>query len=263
MSADLRSVALERLLVNVKKSGRHKAVPFHPAFIRQKRRRPPLARLIFDGGGQGGAVRLRLYLYITLVASGAPYDLKQPPVPKAWAERLALPPATGARRVNDALAWLEENELIKLRSRPGGPDKITLLSARGDGTKYAPRTGPGYAGYYVSVPLGFWREGWLITLSPTAIALLFALIELQSGREGPQTVSPERKAEYHLSRDTWTRATRELKNHGILKVGRTAQDGNEFVYNRVRNTYWVNLERLNTPPAEQAETEDEPEDQEA
>jgi len=121
LTEDLRAVTLDRLAVNVKKSERHQNVPFNPGFIRGKSLRPPLAKLIFDGGGQGGGVRLRLYLYITLIATGRPYDIKKPPVPKAWAERLALPPRTGARRINDALAWLEDNELIKLTPNRGGP----------------------------------------------------------------------------------------------------------------------------------------------
>ena len=170
-------------------------------------------------------------------------------MPKAWAQRLELRPETGARRVNNALAWLEENKLIQRARRPGAPDKITLLSARGDGKKYEPRGG---GRYYVGVPLGFWREGWVLELSPTAIALLFVLIELQGGREGPQTVSPARKGEYHLSDDTWTRATRELKEHGILTVGRTSQHEDEFVYDRMRNTYWVDLDRLEKSPAQPA-----------
>jgi len=107
--------------------------------------------------------------------------------------------------------------------------------------------------------LGFWREGWLIDLSPTAIALLFVLLELQAGRKEPQTVSPERKDEYHLSRDTWTRATNELKGHGLLTVGHTSQDGGEYVYNRMRNTYWIDLDRLNAP-AEPADEDSEEHD---
>lgn len=247
MIDDPRSVALARLDTNVKRSERRENVPFDRDFIKNKKRRPPLSDLII--GGRGGAVRLKLYLYITLVASGIPYDIKRPPTSKAWAERLALPPEAGARRVSDALTWLEDHKLIKRTDRVGAPAKITLRSARGDGTKYIPRR----SRRYISVPLGFWRNGWLIDLSPTAIALLFVLLELQAGREGPQTVSPERREEYGLSADTWTRATKELVKHGLLTVDRTSQDENEYVFDRMRNTYWINVDRLDSPPAESPE----------
>lgn len=251
---DLRFVALARLDANVKRSERREYVPFDRDFIKNRKRRPPLSELII--GGRGGGVRLKLYLYITLVATGSPYDIKRPPTPQSWAARLALPPTTGPRRVRDALDWLEEHELIKRTHRDGAPAKIILRSARGDGTKYIPRRSKSY----ISVPLGFWKHGWLIELSPTAIALLFVLLELQAGREGPQTVSPERREEYGLSADTWTRATKELVGHGLLTVDRTSQDENEYVYDRMRNTYRINLDRLNSPPADPPEDDAEEEE---
>lgn len=226
----------------VDRSGRHENVPFAPAFVRSRDGRPPLARLVFDGGGRGGAVRLKLYLCITLMATGSPHDIKQPPTARAWARRLALPQDTGPRRVNNALKWLETNQLISLEPRVGAPAMIKLLSASGDGSPYVAR-GP----RWISIPLGLWREGWLLDLSATALALLLVLMELQGGRDGAQSVPRERRFEYGLSADTWTRATKELVRRGLLTVGRTPQGDNEFVYNRMRNTYRVHVERLSVP----------------
>jgi hypothetical protein len=190
-------------------------------------------------------VRLRLYLYITMRATRPPHDIREPPTPQRWAERLAIPPKTGARRVNNALNWLEENNLIRREARPGAPAKIILLSAAGDKKPYTPRE----EGRWVNVPLGFWTHGWLLDLPPTSIALLFILLELQGGRDNThQPVSQQRRREYGLSPASWTEATDVLRQQGLLDVKHTPQGDDEFTYNRIRNAYLIDKDRLSRPP---------------
>jgi len=68
--------ALQLLRDLVKRSQRATGVPFAEAFIRRAADTdpaPPLTRLM--RGGQGGEVRLKLYLTMSLLAVRAPFDL--------------------------------------------------------------------------------------------------------------------------------------------------------------------------------------------
>lgn len=243
MDADRRAHALDLLTEAAAKAKRSGNVPFPPAFIRAREgHRPPLARLI--QGGRGGEVRLKLYLCITMMATGKPYDLRANPTPSRWARLLALPPNTGARRVSANLKWLDDNEYISLQPRAGLPPMITLLSAHGDGGEYVRAS---EEGRYVGVPIEFWTLGWVLDLSPTGIALLLVLMELQGGYKEPRYAPRYRRLEYGISSDTWTRARKELASHGLLAVHRVPQGG-DFDYRRLRNTYWIDVERLKEAP---------------
>src|SRR6266849_395513 len=72
------------------RSKRSTGVQLAKSFVRRKETSdppPPLALLL--RGGQGGEVRLKLYLTMSLLAVSAPYDIK--PIPaRSWAEALGL-----------------------------------------------------------------------------------------------------------------------------------------------------------------------------
>lgn len=187
--------------------------------------------------GSGREVRLRLYLCITMMATRAPYDLVSPPNPNTWSRLLALPQDTGPRRVSGNLKWLHNNAFIALQPRSGRPASITLLDPALSGGPYIR---PIEQGRYVGVPVELWSHGWILSLSATALALLFALLEHQGGYHEARYVLTHRRERYGLSPDTWTLARRELEEHKLLSVGRTPQ-GSDFDYRRMRNTYWVDL----------------------
>lgn len=215
-------------------------MPFPPTFVRSQvdGEQPPLARLV--QGGRGGEVRLKLYLCITMMATAAPYDIRQPPVPLSWARMLALPPDTGSRRVSSNLKWLSRNGFIELEPRPGNTPAIKLLSTEAVERPYVRAS---TQGRYVGVPMEFWRNGWILHLSATGIAILFALLEHQGGHEKPRYITKERRDSYGLSHNTWTRGRKELENHGFLIVKRTPQ-GSDYDYRRLRNSYWVDEGRF-------------------
>jgi hypothetical protein len=207
--------------------------------------RPPLARMLRDGrssrGGRGGAVRLKLYLCLNLLAAKPPHDVRRIPA-RAWAEALDLPDpyGLGARRVSDALDWLNEAKMITVQRERGATPVMTLLDPTGNGRKYK-RYIP-----YVQVPLGFWREQWIVRLSGSAVALLIALLDLQGGKKSRQDapwLPTRQRARYGLSDDTWTRASKELVEQGLLTIDRIPQ-GRDFDFRRMRNTYWIDKSRL-------------------
>jgi hypothetical protein len=74
--------------------------------------------------------------------------------------------------------------------------------------------------------------------------------EIQGGRTSSEEVWVPpglAKERYDLSDDTRTKGTRELEEHLLLTIGRTRQ-GNEWTWDRLRNTYWLNRARLNDEP---------------
>lgn len=73
--------AVRQLEKATSRAHRRGNIPFHPSFARSQvdGRKPPLAQLI--QGGQGGEVRLKLYLCITMMATAEPHDIRQPPHP--------------------------------------------------------------------------------------------------------------------------------------------------------------------------------------
>ncbi|MFB7227466.1 MULTISPECIES: hypothetical protein [Streptomyces] len=246
---ELRAAAVRELRKVASKSQRTGNVPFPPDFVIAKEGqdgRAPLARMI--QGGQGGSVRLRLYLCITMMATKEPFNLRKPPTPKAWARMLNLDPEKGDRRVQRNLKWLAENNFIKLEPRWGGPAEIRLLSAAGDGREYVrPIEQRHNRGRYVGVPAEFWTQGWILELPTTAVALLLILREALGKQAEPQYIPTDRQRRYGLSSDTWTKATKELRKQKLLTVVREVQ-GSTYDYDRWRNAYLLHFDRLMEPP---------------
>jgi hypothetical protein len=223
------------------------SVAYAPAFVRSAAgmpdvipATPPLARLI--QGGRGGGTRLPLYLLLTMIATRSPFDIRNPPTAITLARTLDLPPETGPRRITRNMKWLADNHFIELTRRPGLTPSIQLLDPLGSGRPMSDTRG----GRYVSFPIGFWSHGWLLHLSPVAIAVLFALRELLGGSKVPRYMLRDRRASYELSHDTWTRGRHELERAGLLSVKRVPQ-GDEYVYTRLRNSYWLDITPLDGP----------------
>jgi hypothetical protein len=228
----------------VKRSRRSAGVPLSRSFIRRPESAetaPPLVVLL--RGGQGGEVRLKLYLTIALLAVKPPFDIRDPVPARSWATALALddPERNGARRVGDAINWLANHKFLATERRQGTPGTIRLLNEDLRGAAYVR---PTPSSRYVQLPLGLWNQGWIVRLSGTALTLLTVLLDLQGGRTQPQWISPDQARRwYDLSPDTWTKGLKELGTFELITVSRRAQGGT-FDYRRMRNTYWVHEERL-------------------
>ncbi|WP_133150523.1 hypothetical protein [Frankia canadensis] len=197
-------------------------------------------------------MRLKLYLCLALLATRDPYDICGVH-PWSWARALGLsdPDKAGTRRINDALDWLRAARLIELERHSDGKPTVTLLSPAGDGGRYRDRSGPAFGNRYVSLPVGFWIWEWITTLSATGVALLLVLLDLQGGydEDDPPWISGHDKNRYGLSAATWTRATTELTDAGLLTVRREWR-GHDFDRPKLRNTFWIDEERLDHPLGE-------------
>lgn len=230
----------------VRMSSRTIGVRFPAAFVWDEQGQdPPLARILRGGrGGRGGDVRLKLYLTMTMLAARPPYEIRSIPA-RIWAEVLGLPDPErkGARRIGDALDFLAGQKLIQVTGRQGSPRRVVLRSPTGDDAAYRWR-----GSSHISVPLGFWANEWIYELTGSSVALLLVLQDLRGNRQPtePPWLSTDEKRHYGLSESTWTRATRELIGNGLLSVERRSQ-GLDFDRRRLRNTYWLHLERLDDP----------------
>lgn len=155
------------------------------------------------------------------------------------------PAERGARRVADALAWLRDEQFLKVKAQRGEVPLVALRSPLGDGKKFKRP-----AGRWVTLPLGYWKNQWITALSGRGTALLLILLDLQGGRDQVQRgqwMTAEHKARYGLSDDTWTRATQELRAYRLVKVGRKPLS-RDLGMRRMRNTYFVLKDRLEDVP---------------
>ncbi len=91
----------------------------------------------------------------------------------------------------------------------------------------------------MNLPVAFFENGWIVTLSAPAIAMWLITKEMQGGKKSPDQVwvSPALARErYGLSDDTRTEGYHELQQHQLLTIGLTRQ-GDEWTWDRLRNTY--------------------------
>lgn len=237
---------------------------------------PPLAVMLRGGGGRGGAVRLKLYLSFLWLARNNDRPVYRF-ASREWAVLLDLPkPDTaGARRINDALRWLEEQSFVRLERTRGAATTVHLLDDGGSGERYRP---PGLLlaqkrpklpdnerekHYYVQFSADFWLDGWVSTLSGPAVAMYLVLLHQQTmNPSGPLWVSPRlAKTLYDLSEDTRNKGLQELVEQGLAALERRPVHSGAFTgQGRARNAYRiidmssnkakVNRELDPTPPSE-------------
>lgn len=203
-------------------------------------------------------VRLKLELSMLWLAARAPHELIYSA--RAWAVLLDLPAAEGrgARRVQDAVRWLEQNQFIDIMLRLGQPSTVQLRSENGDGQPYE-LPGQAYnrlrnnreaaeAHRYIQLPNEFWTNGWLAALSGPAVAMLLVLYA-ELGQDPPATTdlwfSPRQAdRQYGLSEDTRSKGLRELRATGLITARRKSITPDVFDFRRLRNVYRIVPARL-------------------
>jgi hypothetical protein len=225
---------------------------------------PPLARLL--RGGQGGEVRLKLYLSMLWFAVRPPHETAYPA--RGWASLLDLPePETnGARRVSAAIEWLDENHFVHVERHPGTPSVVYLLDERGNGNAYTlpyaalkARMEAGQpldrADYWVSLPAKFWTKGWLALLSAPATAMLLVMMDESAASPDKTTRlwhSPSQAARrFGFSQDVRAAGLRELAADGLVTLHRTPIASGVFDFRRMRNAYDLHLQQLFVEPGQE------------
>ena len=196
---------------------------------------PPMARILRGDGGRGGAARLKVYLSLLWLARHRTLEravFSYPARHLAALIGLPHPGGAGARRVQEALRWLDKKGFVALDRRPGDVTHVHLLDDAGSGEPYRP-AGPLVTQapkrsrsereqhFYVQLDARFWTEGWVTKLSGAAIAMYLACLYEQRGRDGEIWVSPRMGRErYDLSDETRNKGLRELTDQGLLGLAR-------------------------------------------
>jgi hypothetical protein len=229
--------------------------------VRSTTDRPtPLAHAL--RGGRGGAVRVKLELTFLWFAAKPPHGLAYPA--RAWATLLDLddPAGLGARRVNEAILWLKRNDLITVENHSGQRKAITLLSENGTGDPYE-LPGAAYNRLrhkkpatradqhrYIQLPDTLWTNGWIQVLSGAAVAMLLVLY-VELGNKKPDSnlwFSPSQAdLRYGLSEDTRSKGLRELRAAGLVTARRQPVAVDTFDFQRLRNVYRLETNRLEEP----------------
>lgn len=244
---------------------RHRPVPIRNGFIERldpaDTNEPILARLL--RGGQGGAVRIKLYLSLIWFSVTPPHATAYPA--RSWAALLGLPQheTNGARRISAALDWLDDAGLVVVEPRPGAPSRVVLRDERGNDELYEHPHDTWLAAsvsdtvtrddYYVKLPHEFWTKGWLSVLSGPAVAMLLIMtLEARySGRLTGLWHSPTQfKRRFDLSPDTRKVGLAELTTYGILDKRTQPVSPGVFDKKRRRNIYDLHLEQLTVFPGE-------------
>lgn len=220
----------------------------------------PLAQML--RGGRGGQVRLKTYMSMLWLAAAPPHDVAYPA--RAWATLLDLPDPSGkgARRVNDAISWLEANHFVTVAAQAGLPNRVTLLNELGTGKRYrvpgevfnkARTKGADLASLtgdrYLQIPPAFWTSGWMAALSGAATAMFLVLLAERVGRNDDQELwfSPDvANLRYSLSHDTRSAGLQELRRAGLVTVKRRPVASDVFDVQRFRNVYLLHMDGLTT-----------------
>ncbi|WP_392838523.1 hypothetical protein [Streptomyces sp. LN500] len=210
---------------------------------------PPLARLLRGGGGRGGSARLKLYLSMLWLSRNEDAPLYTYPAHQ-WALLMGLddPERSGARRIQEAIRWLDREGFVLQERQQGAPSHIRLLSDTGDGRPYR---APGLAmrkatkqekaaNLYVQLAAGFWTKGWVAHLSGAAIAMYLVLLHEQMGEENKSVwIAPRMGQErFDLSDETRRKGLKELVDQNLAAVRkRPLHQGLFNEAYRTRNVY--------------------------
>jgi hypothetical protein len=225
---------------------------------------PPMARMLRGGGGRGGSTRLKLYLSLLWLARSRDNNpvFAYPAQNLAGLLGLPKPEAAGARRVQEALRWLDEEGFVALDRRPGDATRVHLLDDAGTGTRYQP---PGplakaakkrsekerESHYFARLDSKFWTEGWVAELSGAAVAMYLAALHEERGRTDETIwISPRIGRErYDLSDETRNKGLRELVDYGLLELQRRPVPQTSFDERyRARNAYRVSSDGFFVDP---------------
>ena len=232
---------------------RRTAIPIRSGFIRgdiTEVAQPPLAALV-GSGGRGGGTALKLYLALLWIYGDPKRAIEDIPA-RRWAELLDLEDASGRgkRRINAALAKLEQLKLLKLEPHRGLPPTIRLLVETGLGLPYdqipstarvrAPKEDRDLHNYF-QLPVKLWTEGHIQAMSAKALAMLLVLSESSQGAAGREVWWSTSRFEerYGLSRSTRSEGCRELFARRLVLMERRqiAIGPSVFASTHMRNVY--------------------------
>lgn len=232
--------AIAAMATFVDRSRRKSSVNFPVDYVRRADGLSPMSAQLLRSGG----LRLKLHMTLVMRATKAPHTLTLNTT-NYLARLMNVPGSNGARRINEALKWMEQQRLIERITLRDGKKGLRLLKPDGSGDGWETRA----QSRWVGVPLTFWSNSWIYRLDGKDIAVLMALLELNGGFNHPdgELMGGHRKTQYDLAADTWTRGARELEALELLRTTRV-KFGDEELEFRVRKRYRPSSELFSSYP---------------
>lgn len=207
-----------------RKSKRRSGVPVRKIFLRvedlEGTHSESSLRVLQGAGREGGAVSVKLYLSILLLATKEPHEVKGI-TNEAWARILGLedPAGKGKRRIGSAIKKLEKHGLIK-KSRN---NSIILCHESGGSRPYTRPIGvknkSTFKDYYFQIDLRFWKYGYIQAISSAALTTyLIILAESKNGANDVWFTSTNFQERYKFSANIRTNGSKELRDLGLIKI---------------------------------------------
>lgn len=226
-AAEVAGRSMERRLDRHRQGVRE--CPVRVEFLRRKSPTlpaPPMMKILGQGGGRGGDVRLKLYLSLLWASPGGEHDTQFRAA--NWAQILGLPEYArkGKRRIYDAVGWLEEHHFVTVDRHTGRPSMVTVRHESGTGLSYTIPSNEVEVGgdpVYRRLQHTWWTSGWIAGLSGRALMFWLVLMdETANGtRSGPCWLSESQtKDKYAISPHLRQRALRELEAHRLISTRR-------------------------------------------
>lgn len=207
------------------KSKRRDGVPLPKSFLRiDNSEETPALRKLQGSGREGGALSVKLYISIIMVATAYPYTVENITA-EAWAKLLDLrnPESTGRERIYKALKKLEENRLIGIIKKPGQPPTIELKNHLTGGSYTSPQNAylkeKKESNYYFKIDEEFWTNGYIQQLSSPALSFYLILLA-ESGNKNKEVWfnSDNFQKRYKFSPAVRTKGAKQLEEIGLIKV---------------------------------------------
>jgi hypothetical protein len=152
---------------------------------------------------------LDLYLLVRLLAVAEPFHVEQPSA--VWARAMGLTSRDTSGAISRIWLRLERGRLLARAGRVGRDTLVCVLHELGDGSTYTPPSGRHDP--YLSLPLSYFADGWSLSLSLAAKAVL--LVALYNSLEFELSMDHVGKW-YGISAETLDAGARELQQHGLL-----------------------------------------------
>lgn len=233
------------------------------SFVRRGQTEKPTPMMSMLRGGRGGEVRLKVYLSLLWIGVAPPHTVTYPA--RTWATLLGLadPPGRGARRVNEAMTWLERAGFVGVSGERGVPSTVMLKDESGSGATYTlpgptikrlqDADKPWNRHAYERVPVELWTNGWMAAMPGAALACFLVLRSVPPPRSGaPDTGSWFSPAllrdRYDMSDDTRQRGMRYLQDVGLVTLRKDALARTSADFQRTRNAYSLQSYVLATRP---------------
>lgn len=199
----------------LRESNRPGKVPVRKGFVQGGDREHPTAGPLAAIVQRGREKTLEQYLLGLTWASHEPWDVRKDS--RIWARAIGLPPDdSGRSAVSRNWSFLKRLNLVEVR-RKNRLAEVTYLREDGSGRPYEHHPSQDRNPGYLTLPFGYWADGYYEELSLAAKAMLLIARDLPDHFPLPSERAPDW---YGISERTARRGFRELREKNLITVAK-------------------------------------------